>query len=847
MIIYLVILTFFVISSANDNSKSLVEIPISEKTINDHLFFLNQNEIDIAGFDLKTQKAQLLVNEHEISILISSGFNPKIIYKNANIELRKDIFGNNSVKQIDEDKWMVLDSTLGPYHTYTEITNELNFLASSYPALAKLDTIGLSIENRIIWGIKISDNVSVYEPDEPEVLYIGNHHARELISVEIPMDLIHQLLENYTTNSRIQNIVDNRQIWIIPMLNPDGHVYVENTDLNWRKNRRNNNDGTYGIDLNRNYGYMWGYDNIGSSPNTSAYNYRGTAAFSEPEIDAIRNFIENHFFSVCFTYHAYGSHYIYPWNYINDITPDHPVFENLAIRFSSLNNYDYGNSLGTINYYMNGEATDWMYGEDITKPPIFALTVEVGNGNDGFIPDTNRIQPLIEQNREANLLLAEFADNPYQIVPLVPQPEFKSITRINGDSILIQWNPINDGALRGYRLYSYIGNAWTVVLDENTLTQNVHEIAVPIQSEIFFKLNAVDTSLISGLSYESDIYGASIFNSDSSVLIVDGFDRYSGSWTRISHPFVQKTGKAITAHQYDFESCSNEALLDGSVSLMDYPYVVWILGDESTIDSTLTPTEQNLIQSFLEGGGKLFISGSEIGWDLVERGSQQDINFYNNYLKANYIEDNSGILSVSGNDFTIFTGLSFTYGDPSQGAPYQEDYPDVIGSYNGSKSCLKYSGSLKQAGIQYEGFFGGSNYPAKLVYFAFPFETINSQAGRNAVMERVLAFFDFPFTNISDESNQVLYQFSLDQNYPNPFNSTTTIQFSIPVASKVILKIFDLNGCELETLNIGDYKPGKYSIKWHAEKFASGIYFYQINTTGTSRHFSKTRKLLLIK
>ena len=842
-IIYGIILLFITISSAKDFDKSLVEIYISEKIIDNRLLLLNKNGIDIAGFDLKLNKARLLVNESEISFLISNGFLPTVIFKNANIELRKQLFGNNSVKQIDAENWVVLDSTLGPYHTYSEMTNDLYLLALNYPTLAQLDTVGFSVENRIIWGMKISDNVSVNEPDEPEVLYVGNHHARELISVEIPIDLIHYLLENYNTSSRIRNIVDNRQIWIIPMLNPDGHVYVESIDLNWRKNRRDNGDGTFGVDLNRNYNFMWGFDNIGSSPNTSAYNYRGTAPFSEPEIDAVRNFIEGHSFSVCLAYHAYGNHYIYPWNYINDITPDHPVFENMAIRFSTINNYDHGNSLGTINYLMNGEATDWMYGENVTKPQIFALTVEVGTGNDGFIPDTNRIQPLIEQNREANLLIAEWADDPYQIVPLVPQPELKSITKIDNDSILIKWNLINVSALQGYRLKKFTGNDWTIILDENTLTNNMNEIIVPIQAESYFKLTAVDTSSISSLSYDSDIYGASIGQSDSSVLIVDGFDRTGGSWAQISHPFVQTTGEAIAANGYKFESCNNEAVSDGSISLIDYPYVVWILGDESTADSTLNSTEQNLIKNYLENGGKLFISGSEIGWDLVERGSQQDINFYNNYLKAHYTEDDSGILSVIGNDFTIFTELTFNYGDPSQGALYSENYPDVVAPYDGSNSCLKYVGSLKQAGIQYEGLFGNSNHPAKLVYLAFPFETINSQTDRNAVMERILEFFDSPFTYISDESAQIPHKFTLDQNYPNPFNSSTIINFSIATTSNVKLKIFDIIGRQVTTLLDRQYTPGYYEIKWNSAEYSSGIYFYEI----TAGEYSKVRKSLLLK
>ena len=110
-------------------------------------------------------------------------------------------------------------------------------------------------------------------------------------------------------------------------------------------------------------------------------------------------------------------------------------------------------------------------------------------------------------------------------------------------------------------------------------------------------------------------------------------------------------------------------------------------------------------------------------------------------------------------------------------------------------------------------------------------------------MQRILAFFDFPFTNISEESNQIPYKFSLDQNYPNPFNSSTTIKFSIATTANVKLKIYDMLGREAVTLIDRQYKPGNYEIKWNSAEYASGIYFYEI----TAGEYSKVRKSLLLK
>ncbi|HMB69406.1 MAG TPA: M14 family zinc carboxypeptidase, partial [bacterium] len=148
---------------------------------------------------------------------------------------------------------------LPEYISYSEAVAELNALAAAHPTLTELSSIGQSIEGREQWVLKISDNASVDE-DEPEVLIYGNHHAREVISVIIPLHVAATLLDDYGSDPDITEWVNEREIWILPVLNPDGYVYVETTDLFWRKNRR----GGYGVDLNRNYDAEWGHDNNGS-------------------------------------------------------------------------------------------------------------------------------------------------------------------------------------------------------------------------------------------------------------------------------------------------------------------------------------------------------------------------------------------------------------------------------------------------------------------------------------------------------------------------------------------------------------------------------------------------------
>ncbi|MFQ5585086.1 MAG: M14 family zinc carboxypeptidase, partial [Calditrichia bacterium] len=167
---------------------------------------------------------------------------------------------------------------------------------------------------------------------------------------------------------------------------------------------RNNGDGSFGVDLNRNYGYMWGFDNTGSSPTPSSETYRGTSPFSEPETQAIRDFCNSHQIQLTFNYHTYGDLLIYPWGYLpNFLTPDSTLYITLAMDMTQFNNYTYGTGDQTVGYLVNGDSDDWMYGEQTTKGKIIAFTPEVGPS---FWPSPSQIYPLALENIYPNMVLA---------------------------------------------------------------------------------------------------------------------------------------------------------------------------------------------------------------------------------------------------------------------------------------------------------------------------------------------------------------------------------------------------------------------------------------------------------
>jgi hypothetical protein len=273
--------------------------------------------------------------------------------------------------------------------------------------------------------------------------------------------------------------------------------------------------------------------------------------------------------------------------------------------------------------------------------------------------------------------------------------------------------------------------------------------------------------------------------------------------------------------------------------------VLWISGDESTVDETFNSAEQTFIESYLESGGNLFISGSEIGWDLDYKGSEKDKAFYNNYLKANYLSDDALVDSATGIVNSALDGCNIVFGQI-----YEEDYPDEIETQNGSSICMKYSNG-KGAGIEYSGNFGNSNISGNLIYLAFPLETTASDKSFNNIISKTINYFKSNTTSVNNNSQNIT-TFKLEQNYPNPFNPATTIKYSIPLnnrreLSMVRLTVYDILGSEVTTLVNKGQKAGSYEVKFDAasinKKITSGIYFYKLQTS----NFSESKKMILLK
>ncbi len=289
----------------------------------------------------------------------------------------------------------------GIFHTYSENVAFVDSLHLLYPEVISAKwSIGQSHEGRDLWCFRVSDNPDVDE-DEPEVLIDGKHHAREIMASEFPIMFAEYLAQNYGTDPAITWLLNNRELYIVPIVNPDGDVYNENGYPQgggmWRKNRRNNGGGSYGVDPNRNYPYNWGLDNSGSSPFPDDETYRGPFAGSEPEIQALMGLINAHNFRTHDSVHTYSNLTLYPWGYTSADSPHHSTYVHMGEVMTQFNGYNPGQP-SDILYNVNGGSIDWVYAATEEHPLIFSFTNEIGGYSDGFWPDENRRGPLFQEN-----------------------------------------------------------------------------------------------------------------------------------------------------------------------------------------------------------------------------------------------------------------------------------------------------------------------------------------------------------------------------------------------------------------------------------------------------------------
>ncbi len=577
---------------------------------------------------------------------------------------------------------------LGLYHNFEEVVEELRAYTNDYPNLAQLHELGKSHEGRNVYALKVSGNVTADE-GEPGFLICGMHHSREWISVEVVMAFAKELLEGYASDSRIKNIVDNREIWLVPVQNPDGFVYSTTKYRMWRKNRRKNSGSSYGVDPNRNYSYEWGGAGASTSPGSDTY--RGPSAGSEPITQIIEGFVASRKnLKGSISFHSYGQLILWPWSYTYDPAPDDAILGDLARQMAKFTGYSPKQSSDL--YPSSGDFDDSMYG----GRGLASFTFELATS---FIPDESKIAPICKKNVKALTWFVENATDPFPILRHQPLgattdngPYALSVVYNKGHhanfglkKVLINWK--KDGQSQGQLTLKGQGSdAYGVELPSAGLgTYSYHFEAVgkdgsavrfPAEGEFSFQVV------------------------DSLYLLVDddGGRQYESYYTNV----FEELGLPVAVHDRSKGAVTAQQLAGATG-------VVWFCGSESS--NTLDSKDQKVLKEYLSTGGKLLLFGQDVAYNLKNKSFLKDV------LKTKFVKDSASSKELQGLSGTFLAGVDFSITGSDS---VSQSYPEVVKPLEGAFALANYKndtcGAVARAdencrmaffGIGLEGIDGG--------------------------------------------------------------------------------------------------------------------------------------------
>ena len=321
-------------------------------------------DIDHVGPD----KARVYVTLEEFETLSAKGYSIEWIPNQARIQ--RDLL------------WQATKDGLDPmaaYHTYDEITSELLAIEAAHPGLCSLESAGASVQGRELWWLNISDNVSA-EENEPEFHYISTMHGDEVVGMEMCMYLINLLVDNYGTDPQVTSLVNETDIWIMPLMNPDGN----NAGSRYNAN---------GVDLNRNF------PNFLTDPDN-------TPAGRQPETQHIMNWVLDRTPTLSANFHGGVLVVNYPWDTTLDLNPDNDLFIFISEAYSIHNEpmwngaWTHGITNGAQWYIAYGTIQDWSYYWNGCNE----VTIELSNVK---WPPASQLPAFWEDNRDAMLSYME--------------------------------------------------------------------------------------------------------------------------------------------------------------------------------------------------------------------------------------------------------------------------------------------------------------------------------------------------------------------------------------------------------------------------------------------------------
>ncbi len=369
----------------------LVKVIVKDARTLDKLLALDLDLAACNALEIPAREVEVIAEDSDIDKIKAAGLDYTVAVRNLEDTIGKELskfkFPNDLTPAVGQ-------GGMGGHYTWVQIVAHLDKFAKDHPAICTTKvSIGKSIEGRDLWMVKISDNVNKDEL-EPEVLYDALHHAREPVSCTTTLVFMDWLLSNYGKDTVATYIVNNRECYFVPCVNPDGYEYNRRNSPNgggmWRKNRRNNGGGVYGVDLNRNWTTGWTAPNGGNSTNPSSSTYRGTSPLSEPEIAAFEAFITTRKFVIGNSCHTSGELLLYPWGYKNGPPPNHSEYQTINARALAKNPAMVVGPASTTLYIAAGTALDHYH----VAHGMYGYTPELGTSSEGgFWPNpTNQVR-----------------------------------------------------------------------------------------------------------------------------------------------------------------------------------------------------------------------------------------------------------------------------------------------------------------------------------------------------------------------------------------------------------------------------------------------------------------------
>ncbi|MBN1633036.1 MAG: T9SS type A sorting domain-containing protein [Ignavibacteria bacterium] len=680
-------------------------------------------------------------------------------------EMQRINYVSPNIKLTDE--YIITHSiygTMGGHLKWEEAIAKLDSMRLQYPALVSAKwSIGNSYENRPMWTIRVTKNPDV-PTGRPEIWLNGMTHAREPLGMSNVLYYIYWLLENYNIDPFATYILNNREIYFTPFINPDGYYYNQTINPNgggmWRKNRQPY--GSYiGADLNRNFGTynFWNSTNGGSSTSPSSDTYRGSYPFSCPEDSIYKVFFNSRNFLVGLNYHTYGNYLLKPWYWCDPLpTPDDEVFNEMGADIVAVNDFSFGTSSQTLNYYIRGGDLDWCYSTDSTGHSAHRFFMLPEVGTTGFWPTQGEIIPLAQSCMYINIYMS-LAAGPFSTLKsatlnktVYTQNEvgnFKVVIRnkglIDASNVKIQFIPLSSYVTIPVQEYTKT-LLQSRTSDSTTFNFTVsgtcpNNYGIPVRLKILQN----DTNTLYNQLYHIPV-------GNGVAILLDSAENGFTNWTTNGTWAVTTTQYHSPTHSFTDSPSGNYSTNANNSMTLNFP-----------LNTSASPV--------------VFLS------------------FWHRY----YTEALSDFcrVEISSNNGTNWSEV-ISYNGNMQTWTYQ--YFDITSYCSGSSNVRIRFRLTSDNGVNYDGWY---------------------------VDDIKILGYQGPATGTGNWY-VTPYKYALSQNYPNPFNPSTSIRYEIPNGSFVKLVVYDALGREVQTLINEKQSPGTYEITFNASRYPSGVYYYKL-------------------